>query len=163
MSKSKRLNNSVALHYRLGNVDDIDAVFSLNQQSFSEAWSKKSLLDVMLAGFDLYICEDGDLLIAYLLSQDILDETHIMQIAVLPDYQRQGIGRQLTQWLFNNKSEQSLILLEVRASNKGAQAMYQGLGFQHIGTRKAYYKARNIGETPENAIVMQYMTSRKII
>ncbi|MDQ6991817.1 MAG: ribosomal protein S18-alanine N-acetyltransferase [Mariprofundaceae bacterium] len=149
----------MALDYRLGNIDDIDAVFTLNQQSFSEAWSKKSLFDVMSAGFDLYVCKDGKMLIAYLLSQDILDETHIMQIAVLPDYQRQGIGRQLTQLLFNDKSEQRLILLEVRASNKGAQAMYHHLGFQHIGTRKAYYRARNIGETAENAIVMQYMIS----
>ncbi|MDQ6974004.1 MAG: ribosomal protein S18-alanine N-acetyltransferase [Mariprofundaceae bacterium] len=149
----------MALRYRLGNIDDIDAIFALNQQSFSEAWSKKSLLDVMLAGFDMSICEDGGLLVAYLLSQDILDETHIMQIAVLPAYQRQGIGQQLTRHILQSKLEQSLISLEVRASNIAAQCMYKQLGFQHIGRRKGYYSAKKIGGIREDAILMQYMPS----
>lgn len=149
----------MALHYRLGTIDDMDAIFALNQLSFSEAWSKKSLLDVMLAGFDLYVCTYENVLLAYLLSQDILDETHIMQIAVLPEYQRQGIGRQLTRHLLKDKSEQSLVLLEVRASNIAAQSMYQNLGFKHIGRRKGYYTAKKSGDMREDAIVMQYIPS----
>ncbi|MDQ6952596.1 MAG: ribosomal protein S18-alanine N-acetyltransferase [Mariprofundaceae bacterium] len=143
------------LNYRMGSIDDIDAIFALNQQRFSEAWSKKSLLGVMLAGFDLYVCEHESSLIAYLLSQDVLDEVHIMQIAVQPLFQRQGIGRQLTQYLLRDKSEHILILLEVRASNVAAQAMYQNLGFQHIGRRKGYYTPEKQGDMREDAMVMQ--------
>ncbi|MBL1352625.1 MAG: ribosomal protein S18-alanine N-acetyltransferase [Zetaproteobacteria bacterium] len=159
MKESKHLQN---LSYRLGTVNDVDAVFELNQQSFSEAWSKKSLLDVMLAGFDLYVCEHESLLIAYLLSQDILDEVHIMQISVHPQFQRQGIGRQLTKKLLHDKSEHILVLLEVRASNLAAQTMYQNLGFQHIGRRKGYYTPENQGEAREDAMVMQlkYQTAK---
>lgn len=146
----------MSLYYRLGTVDDIDAVFALNKTSFSEFWSKKSLLDVMLAGFDLYICESDTSLIAYLLSQDILDETHIMQISVASAYQRQGIGRQLTQNLLRDKLEQQLVLLEVRVSNLAAQAMYQHLDFQRVGRRKQYYTPKSHGEPREDAIVMQF-------
>jgi len=142
-------------HYRLGSVDNIDAIFALNQQSFAESWSKKSLLDVMLAGFDLYVCEADKTLVGYALSQDVLDEVHIMQIAVQEDYQRQGIGSQLTQRLLSDKSEQSLILLEVRASNLPAQAMYEGLGFEHVGRRKGYYSPQILGVAREDALVMQ--------
>jgi len=144
------------LNYRLGSIDDIDNIFALNQQSFSEAWSKKSLLDVMLAGFDLYVCVNNTTLLAYLLSQDILDETHIMQIAVAPNHQRQGIGRQLTQHLLHDKSEQISLLLEVRVSNLAAQTMYQHLGFQYIGRRKNYYTPKHDGEVREDAMVMQF-------
>jgi len=141
--------------YRLGSIDDINAVFALNQASFSEAWSKQSLLNVMLAGFDLYVCEVNKTLVGYALSQDILDEVHIMQIAVQTDYQRQGIGSQLTRNLLSDKSEQTLILLEVRSSNLPAQAMYERLGFEHIGRRKNYYTPQTLGEPREDALVMQ--------
>jgi len=144
-----------SLNYRLGSVDDIDAVFALNDHSFSEAWSKQSLLEVMLAGYDLYVCEAENKLLGYALSHDILDEIHIMQIAVHPQYQRQGIGSQLTQNLLHDKSEQTLVLLEVRASNVAAQILYQGLGFQHIGHRKAYYPPEKPSVLREDAIVMQ--------
>jgi len=149
------------LNYRLGSIDDIEAVFALNQQRFSEAWSKQSLLNVMLAGFDLYVCEAQGKLVGYALSQDILDEVHIMQLAVSPDFQRQGIGKQLTCQLIMHKAEQTLILLEVRASNLAAQSLYKHLGFQSIGRRKAYYTPQSLGQAREDAIVMQLGTGMK--
>jgi len=145
---------------RLGSVDDIDAVFALNTQLFAEKWSKKSLLDVMQSGFDLYVCEssmcDSSPQIAgYILSQDILDEVHIMQVAVSPDYQRQGIAKKLSQQLLNDKQGYALALLEVRASNTAAQKLYAQLAFSEIGRRKGYYVPEHKGEPREDAILMQ--------
>jgi len=57
--------------------------------------------------------------------------------------------------LLSDKSEQTLILLEVHASNLAAQTMYQHLDFQHIGRRKGYYTPEKQGEPREDAIVMQ--------
>jgi len=143
------------LDYRLGSVDDLDAVYLLNQQLFPEAWSKKSLLDVMLAGFDLYVCFATDELAGYLLSQDILDEVHIMQVAVAPAYQRQGVGTRLTQRLLTQKSGYDQALLEVRASNIAAQQLYTQLGFVTMGCRKKYYTPEKVGGEREDAVVMQ--------
>jgi len=141
--------------YRLGTVDDIDAVFELNQKLFAEKWSKKSFLDVMQAGFDLYVCQTSDQLAGYILSQDILDEIHIMQVAVSPAYQRQNIATQLSQQLLNDKQGYALALLEVRASNLIAQTLYSQLGFKEVGRRKAYYIPAINGQPREDAILMQ--------
>jgi len=146
---------------RLGTVDDIDAVFDLNKQLFSEKWSKKSFLDVMQLGFNLYVHEQASQpalpmqLTGYILSQDILDEVHIMQVAVAPAYQRQGIANALSLQLLKAKQDFQLILLEVRASNMAAQALYNKLGFLEIGRRKSYYIPELTGDPREDAIVMQ--------
>jgi len=144
-----------SITYRLGTVDDIDAVFELNQQLFAEKWSKKSFLDVMQAGFDLYICQKSNQLAGYILSQDILDEIHIMQVAVSPAYQRQSIATQLSQQLLRDKQGYALALLEVRASNLAAQNLYSQLGFKEVGRRKAYYVPEISGQPREDAILMQ--------
>jgi len=142
---------------RLGSVDDIDAVFDLNQQSFAEKWSKDSLLQVMQAGFDLYIYEKDQTLAGYILSQSILDEVHIMQVAVASEYQRQGIAKTLSLKLIYDKKESTSILLEVRASNLAAQKLYSQLGFIEIGRRKGYYVPTKKNESREDAIVMQLL------
>jgi len=140
---------------RLGTVDDIDAVFDLNRQLFAEKWSKQSFLDVMQSGFNLYVCQQAAQLTGYILSQDILDEVHIMQVAVAPSYQRQGIAKALSLQLLDDKQDYQLVLLEVRAANLAAQALYAQLGFTKIGRRKAYYVPATKGEKREDAIVMQ--------
>ncbi len=145
----------VTLACRLGTVDDIDAVFDLNQQLFAEKWSKKSFLDVMQSGFNLYVYEQSGQLAGYILSQDILDEVHIMQVAVTPAYQRHGIAKALSRQLLHDKQDYQLVLLEVRASNLAAQALYCQLGFKQIGRRKAYYIAEIKGEPREDGIIMQ--------
>jgi ribosomal-protein-alanine N-acetyltransferase len=144
-----------AFAYRLGTVDDIDAVFELNAQLFAEKWSKKSFLDVMQSGFDLYVCESNKKIAAYILSQDILDEVHIMQVAVSPAYQRQGIAKALSMRLLGDKQSYSLALLEVRASNIAAQKLYTQLSFSEVGRRKAYYVSEIKGQPREDAILMQ--------
>lgn len=140
---------------RLGTVDDIDAIFTLNKQLFAESWSKKSFLDVMQAGFDLYVHEQNNELAGYILSQDILDEVHIMQVAVAPAYQRQGIAKALSHYLLREKQGYQCMLLEVRASNLAAQRLYTQMGFTEIGRRKAYYIPQTKGMAREDAIVMQ--------
>ncbi|MDX8408248.1 MAG: hypothetical protein R8L58_07675 [Mariprofundaceae bacterium] len=70
------------LTLRSGDVSDVNAVFRLNQSVFDEAWAEGSLYAALESGFDLYVCEDGGILAGYILSQDILDEVHIMQVAV---------------------------------------------------------------------------------
>jgi len=150
----------VACTYRLGTIDDIDPVFELNAQLFAEKWSKQSFLDVMQSGFDLYVCEshvcESDQKIAgYILSQNILDEVHIMQVAVSPDYQRQGIAKALSMRLLADKHGYALALLEVRASNIAAQKLYKQLDFTEVGCRKAYYVPEIKGQPREDAILMQ--------
>ena len=144
-------------HYRCAHIDDVDALFQLNCDCFTESWSKASLLQVMQAGFDAYVAVHQGKCIAYILSQDILDEVHIMQLAVTPEHRRQGIAKMLIQTLLKDKSSHAQwALLEVRASNEAAQNLYQHLGFAIIGTRPRYYTPTAPQQPREDAIIMHY-------
>ena len=82
-----------------------------------------------------------------------LDECHILNLCVDSQHQRQGLGRQLMQYLFQCAKAHSIkhYYLEVRESNDIAMTLYQQLGFTQTGFRKAYYPA---DEGRENAIIM---------
>ena len=65
----------------------------------------------------------------------------MMNIAVSPDYRRQGIGEKLVTELVEGlkvRGNHSL-MLEVRASNIPAQKLYEKLGFRLVGRRPRYY------------------------
>jgi len=146
------------LNYRAGGEADLKSVYALNCEAFPESWSQQGLSDALQACYQFLVCMDGDILAGYLLSQDVLDEVHIMQIAVSPDYRRQGIAEQLSQNLLEaNKGSE--FLLEVRASNQAAQSLYAKLGFTHSGIRKAYYVPQHQGAAREDAVLMQYLST----
>ena len=146
------------LIFRHGTIDDLDAVFQLNGDSFAESWSHDGLKSALEDGYELLLCMDRELLVGYLLSHSILDEVHIMQVAVASSYQRMGIAEQLSQWLLDAKPGRKLFL-EVRASNVAAQALYAKLGFAQSGYRKAYYVAESASQTREDAVLMSYENS----
>ena len=141
------------LTLRSGHIGDLNAVFRLNQSVFDEAWSEGSLYAALESGFDLYVCEDGGMLAGYILSQDILDEVHIMQVAVAKACRRRGVATLLSRYLLRCKAGMMKVLLEVRASNQAARGLYAGLGFHENGLRKGYYSADVHGRR-EDAVLM---------
>ena len=81
-------------------------------------------------------------LTGYIGSQTVMDETDMMNVAVHPDYRRQGIGEMLVNCLVEALKERGshCLTLEVRASNDPAIGLYEKLGFSQIGRRKNYYR-----------------------
>jgi ribosomal-protein-alanine N-acetyltransferase len=69
------------------------------------------------------------------------DQSDVQTIAVHPDHQRRGIGGALLSALLAEARLRgaAATFLEVRADNPGAQAMYEGFGFERIGLRSGYY------------------------
>lgn len=145
----------MALDYRIGHIDDIEAVFALNRQVFDEAWSKTVMLQSLQVGYDLFVCYQDEDLLGYVLSQDILFETQVMQLAVRADVRRQGIAQQLMDMLMQAKQDMDELVLEVRASNLGAQVFYKALGFVSVAKRPKYY-AKTASKPREDAVVMSY-------
>jgi len=138
---------------------DIYAIYKLNCASFSEAWSVMALGMWQERGDDLDVCYDeNNRLAAYYLAQDVLDEVHIMQIAVTPDFRRKGLAKHLMQYEMDRKCRQGMasMLLEVRASNTPAQALYLSLGFTVVGTRKGYYSPSSDIPLGEDAVMMSF-------
>ena len=85
---------------------------------------------------------DGEKLVGYVGSQTVLGETDMMNVAVCPDYRRQGIAEGLILALIADLKarESHCLTLEVRDSNASARALYEKLGFSEIRRRKNYYR-----------------------
>jgi ribosomal-protein-alanine N-acetyltransferase len=81
----------------------------------------------------------------------MVDEAHVVAIAVRESYRRQGLGERLLydaiELALANKQES--VTLEVRRSNTSAQALYEKYRFLNVGVRKRYYS-----DNHEDAIVM---------
>lgn len=139
---------------RKGGLEDLDAVFELNRNSFDHSWSFQALYSALESGYDLLLCEKGTHLAGYLLSLSIVDEIQIMQIAVAGSDQRQGLAEGMTRWLIERSSADSSIMLEVRLSNRAARNLYAKLGFAESGLRKNYY-APDASGLREDALLME--------
>ncbi len=84
---------------------------------------------------------DHDTVIGYVGSQIVPDEADMMNLAVLPEYRKQGIGQALVERLEQELRARGVVslTLEVRNSNENAIRLYQRLGFTQVGLRKNYY------------------------
>lgn len=140
-------------HIRRGSADDVGEVYHLAQQGLREAWSQKSLREALFAGCDVWLCESQGALMAYSLSQQVLDETHLLQLVVSASARRQGLATRLMQHVFGQYDAMQHYWLEVRASNAAAIAFYTSLEFEQVGVRSLYYAARD-GLPAEDALVM---------
>ena len=110
----------------------------------------KSLREELGKGILLVAEQDGKTA-GYVGCQTVLDEGYITNVAVSPDFRRQGIARALIAELTAKAEENKLafVTLEVRESNAPAIALYTGAGFAPVGKRKNFYS-----NPTENAVLM---------
>lgn len=134
-------------------IDDIDEVLEVEHASFNTPWTRVAFENEILNNnFATYfVAEDNEQVVGYSGVWVIIDEAHITNIAVLPDYRGLKLGEALLrQLVIHAKACRSRTMtLEVRISNKVAMNLYEKLGFQKGGTRKSYYT-----DNHEDAYVM---------
>lgn len=124
--------------------DHLEELEKLERICFSRPWSRKMLaeeLDNECAAF--LVAEDAmtGKVVGYAGLLVVADEGYITNVAVFPEYRRQGIAAQIIQVFINFAMGNRLafLTLEVRPSNAAAIALYQGFGFEEVGRRKNYY------------------------
>ena len=121
----------------------VPQVAALEKICFADPWSEKSVASELENPLSYWlVAMDGEKLVGYVGSQTVLGETDMMNVAVCPDYRRQGIAEGLILALIADLKarESHCLTLEVRDSNAFARALYEKLGFSEIGRRKNYYR-----------------------
>jgi len=132
---------------------DVPQVAALEAQSQFTPWSEQVFLDCLR---DDYLCRvvaaDDGTLAAFVVISRVLDEAHLLNIAVAAGWQRRGIARALLAGMMAALVPDSRYLfLEVRAGNAPARALYGQLGFSVTGVRRGYYRCAS---GREDAVLM---------
>lgn len=138
---------------RKGTAADVDDIERLEKVCFTDPWSRESLLHELEENpMSTYIVAEFDgRVIGYVGVWAILDEGHITNVAVSPDYRRMQVGSVLIRTMLEVTIEAGIQhhTLEVRAGNEPAQKLYQKFGFEEAGLRKGYYE-----DNGEDALIM---------
>jgi ribosomal-protein-alanine N-acetyltransferase len=131
----------------------VRSVLRIEEQVYPRPWTSSLFLaELALRTTRAYfVARIGREIVGYAGVMISFEDAHVTTIAVDPARQRHGIATRLLVAL----ARESLVrgaqhmTLEVRMSNKGAQALYRRFGFAPVGVRKNYYP-----ETNEDALVM---------
>ena len=134
--------------------EDLVAVSTIERLSFSDPWSLEGFRESMnQCQALLRVAEIDQCIAGYYILYYSCDEGELVNIAVHPNFRRQGVGRAMMADLL--KMAKSLgvtqLVLEVRMSNAEAIALYKKQGFSLLGVRKRFYT-----NPDEDALVMAY-------
>lgn len=138
---------------------DLPAVLELETCCFEDPWTAGMLQSSLESDRELWLAAESDgVPVGYVGSAFVLDEASLDRIAVRPDLRRNGIAAFLTASLFAELRARGirLLMLEVRASNAAAIALYERFGFRRVGLRKNYYLS-----PPEDAVLMNAELTEK--
>lgn len=130
----------------------IDDIVNISILSFPIAWTKEAFLNELANKFARYVVAvKDDIIIGYGGMWVILDEAHVTNIAVHPEYRGIGAGNLIVEALLDvcRYEKANSMTLEVRSSNEVAQSLYKKYGFVEEGVRKNYYE-----DNKEDAIIM---------
>lgn len=134
--------------------EHLDEVIKVEEKAYGEHhWSKESFFNELNNQLAKYFCafnEQGEL-VGYCGCWQILEEAHITNVAVSPDFRRQNVGESLLVAIIKScyKEMVKYLTLEVRVSNEPAIKLYEKYGLKSLGIRKGYYQDNN-----EDALIM---------
>jgi len=121
---------------------DLHAVHAIETLAYPVPWSLKAFRDSVAVGHKCMALYQQDTLVGYYVAQQIVDEAHLLNICISPEWQRKGMGELLLfEWLVDAKLQQATrACLGVRVSNVAAQNLYAKAGFEVLSRRKDYYR-----------------------
>ena len=133
--------------------DAIDALMAIDAESFLRPWTR-AMYEAAFANAvtRVHVLRlSGGPAVAYCSAWLLPGELHINNVAVIPAWRRQGLGRQLLRAVLASAEAEGAAraTLEVRQSNVAALRLYEGLGFKAIAVRPDYYL-----EPVEDALVL---------
>lgn len=134
---------------------DMPEVMAVERAAYSQGWPttafERELTQNAMARYIVLRGPAGGPVVGFAGLWLMVDEAHVVTVAVLPEERRAGYGRVLVHGLLAVALHNGMTsaTLEVRASNDPARALYRGYGFYEVGERKKYYS-----DNREDAIIM---------
>jgi len=147
------MDDKSEITFRKARKSDVSGIYEVETSCFASPWSLASIsYDICDNPLALYVvASDGEKIIGFCGMHCILNEGHIMNLAVLEQYRENGIGEKLLRKLFEHAPpEIESYTLEVRKSNAAAIGLYKKLGFKPSGIRRGYY------DNGEDALIMWF-------
>ncbi|MEH7098091.1 ribosomal protein S18-alanine N-acetyltransferase [Neobacillus vireti] len=139
--------------FRFMREEDIDQVLEVEHASFTTPWSREAFFnEIHNNKFAVYIVlEENEKIVGYCGTWIVIDEAHVTNIAIRPEYRGKKLGEALLSKLISTTREMGArsMTLEVRVTNHVAQSLYRKFGFQNGGIRKNYYS-----DNQEDALIM---------
>jgi ribosomal-protein-alanine N-acetyltransferase len=122
---------------------DAAALVAIERRCFGDPWSETSFREALASDWTFgLVAETGRGLAGYLIGREAAGSGEILNLAVAPEFRRRGIGGQLLDTglaAFRRRGAHE-VFLEVRESNRSAQALYLSQGFRPVGQRASYYR-----------------------
>lgn len=122
--------------------EDIPSIVEIENISFSTPWSSSSFKKEVYKPYAIpKVAVIKDRVVGYICVERIIDEAHILNLAVHPEFRKMGIGSLLVSTILDELKGTGCryVYLEVRVSNIAAKRLYERLRFKVIGVRKHYY------------------------
>ena len=131
--------------YRIRSAVPADAasLVEIERRCFSDPWSEASFRDALDSpwafGLVGYSAQD---ITGYLIGREVAGTGEVLNLAVAPNFRRRGLARALLRAGLGTLRKRRVeeVYLEVRESNRSAQALYLSSGFRPVGQRAAYYR-----------------------
>jgi ribosomal-protein-alanine N-acetyltransferase len=124
---------------------DVSEVVAIERASYQFPWSDGIFRDCLRVGYICRVVSLGRQVTGYGVMSVGAGEAHILNLCVADAFRCRGAGKKLLLCLLERAHAAAMTeaFLEVRPSNTTAIRLYQSLGFEQVGTRRAYYQAVN--------------------
>lgn len=126
---------------RPARLEDLAAMLAIERLSFPDPWSKASMREEIDSTLPPWVAVLDGSVLGYVCLWGALDERHITNLAVHPDFRHRGVGSLLLSTAIEAARQEHCrtLLLEVRPSNVTARRLYSALGFVELYRRRGYY------------------------
>jgi ribosomal-protein-alanine N-acetyltransferase len=132
----------------------LDNVINIENKAYPFPWTRSMFVTSLSSKDDCLILLLDQVIVGYAIVSYILDEAHLLNLCISPEFEGKGLGRILLKELVIAaiKKQSLMFFLEVRCSNSRAISLYFSEGFNEVGLRPNYYPSDNGGR--EDAILM---------
>jgi [ribosomal protein S18]-alanine N-acetyltransferase len=132
---------------------DLPSVLSIEGVAQPTPWSLEIFRDCFKSHYDCRVIVRDNNIVGFVVLSSVLDEVHLLNIAVIPAMQRRGLAWAVLREVIPEYCARGMryMYLEVRESNHGARALYEHIGFNAAGLRRNYYLTR---DGREDAVLM---------